>query len=105
MKVEQRIGRVDRFGQQSDFVTVRNFIYENTIVGRFGTGSIHVSTMRAALGGFEDILGKKSRIRNALNDELTPEEQNRRIEQTSIAIENRAKPFKFRRGCWSNCAR
>ena len=31
MKVEQRIGRVDRFGQQSPFVEIRNFLHANTI--------------------------------------------------------------------------
>ena len=34
MKVEQRIGRVDRFGQESDYVTIRNFVHENTIDDR-----------------------------------------------------------------------
>ena len=91
MKVEQRIGRVDRFGQQSDFVTVRNFIYENTIDERIWDRLYsRLQLCEQALGGFEDILGEEIReLENALNDELTPEEQNRRIEQTSIAIENR----------------
>ena len=30
MKVEQRIGRVDRFGQQSPFVEIRNFLHANS---------------------------------------------------------------------------
>ena len=91
MKVEQRIGRVDRFGQQSDFVTVRNFIYENTIDERIWDRLYsRLQLCEQALGGFEDILWEEIReLENALNDELTPEEQNRRIEQTSIAIENR----------------
>ena len=31
MRVEQRIGRIDRVGQASEFISVLNFLHENTI--------------------------------------------------------------------------
>ena len=31
MRVEQRIGRIDRVGQSSDYVSILNFINNNTI--------------------------------------------------------------------------
>ena len=91
MKVEQRIGRVDRFGQESDYVTIRNFVHENTIDDRIWERLYsRLQLCEQALGGFEDILGEAIRnLENDLMGALTVEEQNERIEQTSIAIENR----------------
>jgi len=91
MKVEQRIGRVDRFGQSSDFVTIRNFLHKDTIDDRIWERLYsRLQLCEQALGGFEDILGEEIReLENDLSRELTPDEQNQRIEQTSVALENR----------------
>src|SRR5262249_3105838 len=62
MRLEQRIGRVDRLGQKSPKVVILNLIYENTIdeliyhrlYERLGIG-------QQALGEFEAVLGQPIR--------------------------------------------
>ena len=94
MKVEQRIGRVDRFGQQSDYVAVVNFIYKETIDQKIWDRLYErLQLCQQALGGFEEILGDEIRKleRDMLHGNLTNEEQNNRIEQTSLALETNKK--------------
>jgi len=93
MRVEQRIGRVDRFGQASDFVEILNFIHNDTIDQRIWDRLYdRLKLCEEALGGFEDILGEEIRKleREILND-LTPEEQVERIKQTEQAISTKKK--------------
>jgi hypothetical protein len=62
MRLEQRIGRVDRLGQKSSKVVILNLIYEGTIDDliyqrlyiRLGIGA-------RALGEFEAVLGEPIR--------------------------------------------
>ena len=93
MRVEQRIGRVDRFGQASDFVVILNFIHDDTIDQRIWDRLYdRLKLCEEALGGFEDILGEEIRKleREILND-LTPQEQEERIKQTEQAISTKKK--------------
>ena len=94
MKVEQRIGRIDRFGQNSKFITVINFIYEDTIDQRIYDRLFkRLNVCEVALGGFETILGEElNKLENDLFfSGINKEQEEKRIEQTAIAIENKKK--------------
>jgi hypothetical protein len=92
MRLEQRIGRVDRLGQEKDKVIIHNLVYENTIDGRiYHRLYERLDLCRKGIGEFEAILGAPIREMTAIlmNPLLTAEEQDRRIEQTALALENR----------------
>ncbi|MGI9310060.1 MAG: SNF2-related protein, partial [bacterium] len=60
MKVEQRIGRLDRIGQKSKTILIRSFGYANTIDQRIYERLFErLGIFERALGGMEAILGEK----------------------------------------------
>lgn len=84
MRVEQRIGRIDRYGQKSETVMIYNFITPGTVdADIYERCLLRIGLFRQALGGSEEILGRLTReIRNiAENLVLTPEEQAARLQQ------------------------
>jgi len=84
MRVEQRIGRIDRYGQRSDTVAIFNFITPGTVDAEiYERCLLRIGVFRQALGGSEEILGNLTReIRGiAENLQLTSEEQARRLQQ------------------------
>ncbi len=84
MRVEQRIGRIDRYGQRSDTVAIFNFITPGTVDAEiYERCLLRIGVFRQALGGSEEILGNLTReIRGiAENLQLTLEEQARRLQQ------------------------
>lgn len=84
MRVEQRIGRIDRYGQRSETVAIFNFITPGTIDAEiYERCLLRIGVFRQALGGSEEILGNLTReIRGiAQNLQLTLEEQARRLQQ------------------------
>ncbi len=90
MRVEQRIGRVDRLGQESDKVLVWNLFYANTVDARIYQKLYDkLDLCRNALGDFEAILGEKVQelTRDLLTGHLTAEQQEERINQTAQALE------------------
>ncbi len=90
MKVEQRIGRIDRLGQNADKISIRNLCYADTIDHRIHERLfLRLGIFEKALGGMEAILGEKIKdlSTDLLSGELNVEEQNQRIEQTALAIE------------------
>ena len=92
MRVEQRIGRCDRIGQLSDKVHIGNLASIGTIEERILSRlyeRLHI--FERALGGMEVILGEEiaSFERDLLSSELTPQQQNERLEVISQALENR----------------
>src|SRR4029079_6144392 len=94
MRIEQRIGRVDRLGQASDAVTVINLLHRGTIDDEIYRRLYErLGICEQALGGFEAVLGEE--ISNLTPDLLAgtlPAKQiAERIDQTSQAIENRLK--------------
>lgn len=92
MRLEQRIGRIDRLGQLSDKVSIRNIFYDKTIESRIYRRLYEkLDLCRRALGDLEPILGKKidELSRELLTCRLSPEEQEKRIDQTARAIEER----------------
>ena len=84
MRVEQRIGRIDRNGQQSESVAIVNFITPGTIdADIYERCLVRIGVFESALGGNEEILGEISReIRNiAENFSLSEEERRSKLQQ------------------------
>ena len=91
MRVEQRIGRLDRIGQTAKRILIWNLMYAETIDARIYTRLYDkLNLCREALGDFEAVLGDKIRALTVdlLSDHLTAEQQEQRIDQTAQALEN-----------------
>ena len=92
MRLEQRIGRVDRLGQTKEKVTILNLIYEDTIDKRiYDRLYERLQIGRRALGELEAVLGEPMReITIKLFDPtLSDQQKEDAIEQTAQALENR----------------
>jgi superfamily II DNA or RNA helicase len=91
MRLEQRIGRVDRLGQAKEKIVIVNLVYAATIdekiynrlYRRLGLG-------QRALGEFEAVLGEPIRemTRKLLDPHLTDEEKQAAIDFAAQAVEN-----------------
>ena len=92
MKVEQRIGRVDRLGQEKSKVMVLNLIYERTIDARiYHRLYERLQLIKQTLGEFEAVLGEPIRemTRKLIDPKLSEQQKEAVIEQTAQAMENR----------------
>ena len=84
MRVEQRIGRIDRNGQQSESVAIVNLITPGTVdADIYERCLVRIGVFENALGGSEEILGDISReIRNiAENYSLSEEDRRAKLQQ------------------------
>ena len=84
MRVEQRIGRIDRNGQKSESVAIVNLITPGTVdADIYERCLVRIGVFENALGGSEEILGDISReIRNiAENFSLSEEERRAKLQQ------------------------
>lgn len=84
MRVEQRIGRIDRYGQRSETVAIYNFVTPGTVDADIYQRCLwRIGVFRQALGGSEEILGRLTReIRDiAENLTLTANERAARLQQ------------------------
>lgn len=94
MEVEQRIGRIDRFGQQNEKIYVLNFhtpgTIETDIIER-----VHdrIGVFTESIGELEPILRSElPRIRHAMFDfALSPAEHDRRLDEALAAFEHKAR--------------
>ena len=89
---QQRNGRIDRLGQRAEKVLIWNILYSDTIDARIYKRTLReLDLCRTALGDFEAILGDEIRRLeiDLLSQELSPEQQEQRIDQTAQALENR----------------
>lgn len=90
MKVEQRIGRLDRYGQKNDKILIYNFSTKGTIddiiLDRLYK---RIDIFRRYIGDLEEILGDKitQLTRSMFDPELTSEQKAERAETTALAIE------------------
>jgi len=88
-KIEQRIGRIDRIGQQADRILIWNFFYKDTIDDRVYDRLLsRLEIFKQSLGSLETVLGTViSRLTNELlSHKLTKAQEEQRIEQTQLAI-------------------
>ena len=84
MKIEQRIGRIDRKGQKSESVTIVNLITPGTVDADIYERCLRrIGVFESALGGSEEILGKiTTKLRNIAEDyELSQEERMTKLQQ------------------------
>lgn len=92
MRVEQRIGRIDRIGQQAKRLSIVNFKVRGTIEERL-YDRLHEKLERFAnsLGDLESVIGQQVQqlTIELLSRELTPEEEQQVITNTEKAIEGR----------------
>ena len=92
MRLEQRIGRIDRLGQKARKVTVLNLIYDDTIDKRIYERLYErLEIGERALGEFEAVLGEPIREMTIrlLDPKLTDQQKEQAINQTYQALENR----------------
>ena len=103
MDIEQRIGRIDRFGQQSEVVNIYSMVVAGSIqediyerlLNRIGIFKGTIGDMEAILDAPSPVNGNISIRRWMENNErelyvkkLTPEERIRKMEEVAQAIEN-----------------
>ena len=84
MRVEQRIGRIDRIGQTSESVAIVNLITPGTIdADIYVRCLVRIGVFNHALGGSEEILGEITKgIRNiAENYSLSEEDRRDKLQQ------------------------
>ncbi len=92
MRVEQRIGRIDRVGQLAKRLSIVNFKVKNTIEERL-YDRLHSKLERFAnsLGDLEAVIGREVQqlTVDLLSKQLTPEEEARLMDQSERVIEQR----------------
>ncbi len=91
MRVEQRIGRIDRYGQASDKVLIFNFVTPGTVEERvFFRCFERLGVFRDTVGDLEEVLGEvvEDLTRVALDPHLTPEQ----AEEKAIPSRRRTTP-------------
>ena len=90
MRVEQRIGRVDRYGQESERIRVYSLVLKETIEERILARLYkRIRVFQESIGDLEAILGDEiSKLqREVFQAHLTPEEEEERAEATLRSIE------------------
>jgi hypothetical protein len=84
MRVEQRIGRIDRRGQKSEYVSIYNMVTPGTVdADIYSRCLLRIGVFNQEIGASEEILGDITReIRSiAENLSLTAEEQAEKLQQ------------------------
>lgn len=84
MRIEQRIGRIDRHGQKSESVAIVNFVTPGTIDAEIYVRCLwRIGVFQHSVGGNEEILGKITREIHDIADRftLTEDERKSRLQQ------------------------
>lgn len=90
-RIEQRIGRIDRLGQQSPIIHIWNLYFNSTIDQRVITRLLdRLRLFEEALGESEAVVGEQIRHLESriLSRDLSPEEEEHELERTATALEN-----------------
>ncbi|MBO0907791.1 DEAD/DEAH box helicase [Arthrobacter sunyaminii] len=86
MRIEQRIGRIDRRGQQSESVSIKNLIVSGTVdAAIFERCLMRIGVFQRALGGSEAILGELTREIRKIGEDLTLTEPEREVRLQQLA--------------------
>jgi SNF2 family DNA or RNA helicase len=91
MRVEQRIGRIDRLGQKAKVIHIWNLFYKDTIDERiFNRLLTRLRIFEQALGEPEPSIGEtiKKLESKLLTNRLTPEQEEEEIQRAAQALEN-----------------
>lgn len=84
MRIEQRIGRIDRRGQKSEYVNIYNLITSETVDADIYNRCLQrIGIFERSIGECEEILGEIGRQieKIALDTELTEDERKAKLEQ------------------------
>lgn len=84
MRIEQRIGRIDRYGQQSESVAIVNLVTPDTVDGDIYERCLwRIGVFQHAVGGNEEILGEITRELHDIAErfDLTQAERESRLRQ------------------------
>ncbi|HEX8534406.1 MAG TPA: helicase-related protein [Allosphingosinicella sp.] len=84
MRIEQRIGRIDRYGQRSETVAIYNFVTPGTVdFDIYERCLLRIGIFEQAIGGSEAILGEiATRLQRVAEDfSLTEPERQQRLQQ------------------------
>ena len=93
MVIEQRIGRIDRIGQQSEIINIFNFIYKNTIEEQiYHRLYDRIGLFKESLGNLDEILGETEmyidgEIGKIYKQNLSKSDIEKRLDQIAYAIE------------------
>ena len=89
MEVEQRIGRIDRIGQTSDVILVRNFYNNDAIDSRIMFKILQrINIFEQSIGELEPIIGRNLEVlRSAIDFTLSPEQREAKAQQFLTAVE------------------
>lgn len=89
MEIEQRIGRIDRIGQQSEKILIRNFYNDAAIDSRIMFKVLQrIDIFERSIGELEPIIGQHMDVlRAALDFNLTRAQQETKSQQFLAAIE------------------
>lgn len=86
MRIEQRIGRIDRHGQQSEAVAIVNLITPGTIDADIYDRCLkRIGIFESAIGGGEEILGKIAKGIRSIADNLSLNEEDRKKRLQQLA--------------------
>lgn len=92
MRIEQRIGRIDRRGQRSESVAIKNLVVTGTVDARiYDRCLLRIGIFRESLGGSEEILGELTRRIRAIADDLSLTEEERDDKLRQLADNARAR--------------
>lgn len=84
MRIEQRIGRIDRRGQASEFVNIYNMITSDTVdADIYNRCLLRIGVFEKSIGECEEILGEIGRQveRIVMDQKLTDSERKQKLEQ------------------------
>jgi superfamily II DNA or RNA helicase len=84
MRIEQRIGRIDRYGQHSETVAIYNLIVPGTVdADIYDRCLVRIGVFHRSLGGSEEILGEITREIHTVaeNLSLTTQQRQTRLQQ------------------------
>lgn len=92
MRVEQRIGRIDRYGQKSEKVRIISLFLQGTIEERILQRLYQrIGVFEESIGALEPILGDivRSLSHDVISSELTPEQERQKAEGFLRMLEHR----------------